>query len=225
MKARRMRRHNLRQEKQRRRRASERAALKDQVNAAVKDLFASSPDVSRIAVEDLWFRGKAFRTATLNRRLLRWMKGHLQRRLMYVAELNGVELVAVNAAYTSQTCPRCWFTASTNRTADRFECRSCGYTGSADAVAATNVLRRGSDPVITRFTPKRIVKRILEERWRSARIGSAWGSNEVPLAGPDRAAKTAGFRRAKGDVKCPPRKEVADGAIDLAGSQEMISTG
>jgi IS605 OrfB family transposase len=173
--ARRIRRRNLGRTKQDRRIRVERATLRGQINAAISDLFRTNLGLSRIAVEDLWFRGRTVRGARLNRRLARWMKGHLHRRLAYVAGLNGVELSVVNAAYTSQTCPRCWFTSSVNRRADRFECGSCGYAGSADAVAATNVLRRASDPVITRFTPKRVVKQVLEERWRSAQIGSAWG--------------------------------------------------
>jgi len=99
--------------------------------------------------------------------------------LTYKAELNGVGLTVVNAAYTSQSCPRCWFTSKVNRRSERFECGECAYTGSADAVAATNVLRRGSDPAITCFMSPNDVKQILEARWRSARTGRAWGSNEV----------------------------------------------
>jgi ribosomal protein S27AE len=131
-------------------------------------------------VESLHF-GYSDRGHAFNRRLRRWMKGFLQHRLDYKAELNGVELNVVNAAYTSQTCPRCGFTSSKNRHAAKFKCGFCGYAGSADAVAATNILRRGSDPAITRFMPSGAVKQILEERWRAALNGGAWGSNGVAL--------------------------------------------
>jgi ribosomal protein S27AE len=102
----------------------------------------------------------------------------LQLRLRYKAELNGVELNVVNAAYTSQTCPRCWYTSPENRRAERFQCGDCGYTGSADHVAATNVLRRGRDPAVSRFATTYLVKQILQERWRTARAGRASDSNE-----------------------------------------------
>jgi IS605 OrfB family transposase len=150
--------------------------FRDLMNNALNAMFRAHPELERLNVESLDFnhsnRGHAF-----NRRLRRWLKGFLHTRLEYKAELNGVELNVVNAAYTSQTCPRCWFTSSKNRHAQRFKCGSCGFTGSADAVAATNVLRRGSDAAITRFMPSGAVKQILDERWRSALIGSAWGSN------------------------------------------------
>jgi len=180
--AKRIRRNNLRS--RRRTRSSRRVSrgFRDLVNGALNQLFREHSDLARLHVEGLDFLGRR-RGHAFNRRLRRWLKGFLQSRLAYKAELNGVELNVVNAAYTSQTCPRCWFTSATNRRAQRFECGSCGFTGSADAVAATNVLRRGSDPAIARFMPSGEVKQILEERWRSALTGSAWGSNGAVLEG------------------------------------------
>lgn len=179
-KARRIRRNNLCGERRAGMSRRVNRRLRDTVNQALNDLFAQNPGLKILHVEGLDFvgprRGHAF-----NRRLRRWLKGFLQRRLKYKAELNSVELNVVNAAYTSQTCPLCWFTSSTNRHAERFKCGSCGFTGSADAVAATNVLRRGSDPAITRFMPSGAVKQILDERWRAALIGGAWGSNGAAL--------------------------------------------
>lgn len=182
-KAKRIRRNNLRG--RRRARVSRQVSreLRDIVNEALNRLFLENPRLRLLHVEGLDFVGSR-RGHAFNRRLRRWLKGFLQRRLAYKAELNSVELNVVNAAYTSQTCTRCWFTSSRNRRAERFECGSCGYTGSADAMAATNVLRRGSDPAIARFMPSGAVKRILDERWRSALTGGAWGSNG-PAPGDD----------------------------------------
>ena len=176
LKARHIRRNNLRAARARRAAARDRAALRQQTDTALNRLFREYPQISSLAVEDLRFRG-GHSGRSLNRRLARWLKGYLHERLTYKAELNGVELKVVSAAYTSQTCPHCWFASANNRRGDNFLCGNCGYTGSADAVAATNILRRGSDSAITQFTPLAVVKQILEERWRSARNGRAWGSN------------------------------------------------
>lgn len=178
--ARRIRRANLHALKRGRRSARTASFFRDLVNAGLNSMFKAHPEIARLHVESLDFnymaRGHAF-----NRRLRRWLKGFLQRRLEYKAKLNGVELSVVNAAYTSQTCTRCGFTSSSNRRAERFKCGFCGFTGSADAVAATNVLRRGSDPAITRFMPSGAVKQILDQRWRAALNGGAWGSNGAAL--------------------------------------------
>ncbi len=197
LKARHLRRRNLQATRAGRAAARDRATLRRQVDTALNRLFREHRQVSTLAIEDLRFRGR--RSArSLNRRLARWLKGYLHERLTYKAELNGVELKVVSAAYTSQTCPRCWFASANNRSGDTFMCGACGYTGSADAVAATNILRRGSDPAITQFTPHAVVKQILEDRWQSARNGRAWGSNSeasdsdaVRHSTSDRAANNA----------------------------------
>ena len=178
--ARRMRRRNLGTCRSTRRSRRDRAELRDHVGRSLNELFRTQPSLNQLYCEDLSFRSSPL-SRSLNRRLGRWLKGYLHQRLIHKAELNGVELTVVNAAYTSQSCPRCWFTSSSNRHGGRFECADCGYTGSADAVAATNVLARGSDAAITCRTPRSDVRQILDERWRSARTGRAWGSNE---AGP-----------------------------------------
>lgn len=175
-----IRRRNLGRRRATRASARDQAALRQQIDATLNGFFRSRPALSVLATEDLRFRGSRL-SRSLNRRLGRWLKGYLQRRLAYKAELNGVELRVVNAAYTSQTCPRCWYVSAANRRGERFQCGDCGYTGSADAIAATNVLRRVSDPAITRFVPSAAVKLIVDERWRAARNGRAWGSNgEAP---------------------------------------------
>jgi IS605 OrfB family transposase len=181
--AKRMRRRNLGSTRRQRRVERDRSALRQHVDQSLNVLFREQQVLSRLYCEDLTFRATSTATS-LNRRLARWLKGYLHQRLTYKAELNGVELTVVNAAYTSQSCPLCWFPSRSNRRGERFECSECGCTGSADAIAATNVLRRGSDPVITRFTSPGDVKHILEARWRSARNGRARGSNEtVPALG------------------------------------------
>jgi IS605 OrfB family transposase len=181
LRAKRIRRRNLGTIRSSKRSRRDRSRLQQHVDVALNELFRAEHRVTRLYCEDLTFRTTRL-SRSLNRRLGRWLKGYLHTRLLYKAELNGVELSVVNAAYTSQSCPRCWFTSSLNRRGDRFQCADCQYTGSADAIAATNVLRRGSDPAITRATSVRDAKQILVARWRSARTGRAWGSND---AGPE----------------------------------------
>ncbi|MFJ8537099.1 zinc ribbon domain-containing protein [Streptomyces sp. NPDC093591] len=49
----------------------------------------------------------------------------------------------LDAAYTSQRCPRCGHTERANRpTRDHFCCRRCGLAGPADIVAGVNVRDR-----------------------------------------------------------------------------------
>jgi putative transposase len=67
---------------------------------------------------------------------------------IYATGLDGtpgpVELVAVNAAFTSQRCSGCGYTASENRESQAiFRCRACRHTPNADVNAARNILAAG----------------------------------------------------------------------------------
>ncbi len=78
---------------------------------------------------------------------------------------------AVNAAYTSQTCPKpsCGYVSRDNRRGDAFHCRNphwdCNRRGDVDHVAAMNLKLRIKDREISRFTPYKDVKEILNERF------------------------------------------------------------
>ena len=59
-----------------------------------------------------------------------------------VFKANG-RLILVDPKYTSQTCPICGCTSSSNRPSQaHFSCQKCGYTANADVVGATNVLKK-----------------------------------------------------------------------------------
>ncbi|QKG25625.1 RNA-guided endonuclease InsQ/TnpB family protein [Actinomadura verrucosospora] len=63
--------------------------------------------------------------------------------IAYKARRAGVPFIEVDAAYTSQRCPRCGHTAKANRPSrDAFSCRRCGLAGPADVVAGVNVRDR-----------------------------------------------------------------------------------
>ncbi|MGP3980409.1 RNA-guided endonuclease InsQ/TnpB family protein [Streptomyces sp. KR80] len=72
-----------------------------------------------------------------------WPFYQLDQYIAYKAERAGVPVIWVDAAYTSQMCPRCGHTAKANRpTRDHFCCRRCGLAGPADVVAGVNVRNR-----------------------------------------------------------------------------------
>ncbi|MER5185520.1 transposase, partial [Streptomyces sp. NPDC002896] len=72
-----------------------------------------------------------------------WPFHQLGQHLAYKAQRAGVPFLEVDAAYTSQRCPRCRHTEKANRpTRDNFRCRRCGLAGPADHVAGVNVRDR-----------------------------------------------------------------------------------
>ncbi|WP_245666362.1 transposase [Actinomadura latina] len=76
-------------------------------------------------------------------RLSSWPFHQLGEFIAYKARRHGVPYIEVDAAYTSQRCPRCGHTARNNRPArDHFACRRCGLAGPADVVAGVNVRDR-----------------------------------------------------------------------------------
>ena len=81
--------------------------------------------------------------AGLNRSILGNNWSRLMRRLRDKMDANGGKLVAVPAAYTSQTCHECGHVASESRDSQAvFRCVECGYEANADVNAAMNILGR-----------------------------------------------------------------------------------
>ncbi len=175
-------RHNLGNVKRERRTRRAEARLRQLHNVAIKDALRVHPEVSTLAVEDLGFSHTTDRGSRENRRLARWAKGQLQRDLERLSEANGVGLKVVNAAYSSQACPVCSWTERANRRGPAFRCRRCGHAGSSDAVAASNLRSRASDPEITRFMPFVVVKQTLLRR--AAARADALGPAEDHGAAP-----------------------------------------
>jgi putative transposase len=64
--------------------------------------------------------------------------------LAHKAESAGRVVVAVDPRNTSRACPHCGHVAAGNRVTQAvFRCVACAYTGHADVVGVTNVLRAG----------------------------------------------------------------------------------
>ncbi len=82
--------------------------------------------------------------AGLNRSILDKSWGRLRTALEWHGRKNGCEVVAVPAAYTSQTCSSCRYVASESRESQAdFCCVACGYQANADVNAAKNSLALG----------------------------------------------------------------------------------
>lgn len=79
----------------------------------------------------------------LNRTILRQGWGLARRMLEYKGARRGVRVVAVEAAYTSQTCAACGHVdRASRRTRSAFACVACGHHDQADRNAAKNILVR-----------------------------------------------------------------------------------
>ncbi|MEV6592693.1 transposase [Streptomyces acidicola] len=66
-----------------------------------------------------------------------WPFDQLGQHLAYKARKAGVPFLEVDAAYTSQRCPRCGHTEKANRpTRDHFRCRRCGLSPTLDFARA-----------------------------------------------------------------------------------------
>ena len=60
-----------------------------------------------------------------------------------LTEEEGITLIKVNPAYTSQTCSRCGSIHKESRNGEKFLCVDCGYELNADFNASINILHRG----------------------------------------------------------------------------------
>jgi putative transposase len=129
-----------------------------------------------------------------NRHASKWAFAELQGTLAYKAVLAGSLCVKVEAAYTSQSCPRCGLTSKDNRPHHGllFVCTGCQYTLHADLVGARNVALRtllvrqdwtrtgclsGSPDVTSDEAKARRRQRYLELRWSPVTSPSPLGDS------------------------------------------------
>ena len=238
--ARRIARHNLGSKKQTRKRDAHRATLRTITGAGVKEIVYGEGNRTRakgrvvqspsqrprlILHEDLsHLRGKA-KSKKLSRLCSAWMRSELEVRMVVHAYRGCSPTKAVNAAYTSQTCPEpdCGYVHRNNRSGDRFHCRNphwdCEYQGGADQVAAVNLLARASDQQITLYTPYTKVKRVLDERFQrrlESRTGDTGVSTETTSDG-GHARVVEGDATAHGRTPGPRRVRPAVGGTGNPG--------
>ena len=139
---------------------------------------------STIVTERLDIRGKA-KSKGMSRLVSYWMRGSLKERLEFLALAIGFRHQQVNPAYSSQMCPTCLFVHKDNRKGDLFKCLNCGYTDHADRVSAINLDARVKDNEITVYTPKAVVKSILQARFITSlqKFGNGSSTSELSVSG------------------------------------------
>ena len=81
------------------------------------------------------------RNKTFRRRINSWSFSQLRSFLEYKCKINGIQLVAINPAYTSQTCHNCGHIGI--RKGKLFRCNHCGNVADADINAALNIATWG----------------------------------------------------------------------------------
>jgi len=100
-----------------------------------------------------------------NRLLNQWKRGFLKDKLIFISQLNSIELAYQNRAYTSQECSNCGYVHKDNRQGERFTCIKCGFREDAEVNGALNILQRKYDSEISLYTPYKKVKEILLQRY------------------------------------------------------------
>ena len=92
--------------------------------------------------------------AGLNRAMLAVPKYAFRTMLEYKVAAGGGKVIAVNPAFTSQTCASCGAVDKRSRqTQAAFVCTACGYRDNADTNAAKNILQKSGAVADPRKTP------------------------------------------------------------------------
>ena len=140
--------------------------LKAYINHTINQMIEKEKP-KEIVKEDLtWVGNKKRGSKHLNNRLNQWMKGYLDERLDFKAELNGIKITEVNPAYTSQIHHKCKTFGI--RQFETFTCPKCHEQGDADINAAKNILARKYEKQITKYTPVKTIKQYYKNIERSS---------------------------------------------------------
>jgi IS605 OrfB family transposase len=101
-------------------------------------------DLKTMIIEDLVnVKHKSELHKKINNKLQRWSYRKTIDKISRTCEVNGIVLVKVSPAYTSQTCSCCGHIDKNSRKLEKYHCVSCGYGIDADINASINILNRG----------------------------------------------------------------------------------
>ncbi len=81
-----------------------------------------------------------------------WPYYDLQQKIEYKAKEQGIDVVYINPAYTSQRCSKCGCIHEQNRNGQEFICLECGYKTNADFNASQNIAIKDIDKIIKEDT-------------------------------------------------------------------------
>lgn len=124
-------------------------------------------NVGIFVVEKLDFRAAGL-SKRMNRLIGRTYRSVVKAKLTRLEEQYGIQIVAVNPAYTSQECSRCHHVSKDNRKTQKdFVCRHCHYSCNADVNAGRVINRRRSlmleFPVYKKSSTSRTVRCQVQE--------------------------------------------------------------
>lgn len=121
--------------------------MQDVDHCVSKALVTGNPEGTLFVLEDLTGICGATEKVALKYRyeIVSWSFYDLRQKIEYKAQRVGSKAIAVNPAYTSQTCPKCGHTHKLNRDKKNhvFVCRKCGYRSNDDRIGAMNLHRKG----------------------------------------------------------------------------------
>lgn len=122
----------------------EKRAVRHENHCVAKQIVseAQSNGCSTIILEDLKnIRDRIKTSKKMRSRLHRWSFDSLRKFVEYKATAQGIQVLYVHPAYTSQTCSYCL--ALGHRVKHRFYCSNCGSFQHSDLNASQNLLRLG----------------------------------------------------------------------------------
>ena len=101
-------------------------------------------NVGVFAVEHLDFRAAGM-SKQMNRLISRTYRSVVKAKLTRLEEQYGIQIIAVNPAYTSQECSRCHYVSKDNRKTQKdFVCQHCHFSCNADVNAGRVINQRRS---------------------------------------------------------------------------------
>lgn len=129
------------------RRRKEANFAKDTNHRIAKEIVATAERTARgIALEKLTgIRERVKARKPQRATLSSWAFAQLGGFVAYKAQAVGIPVVYIDPRNTSRTCPACGHIDKANRsTQSSFSCRSCGFSGLADHIAACNIASRAA---------------------------------------------------------------------------------
>lgn len=120
---------------------NERETVKHQVHTITRQIVGKAKATNAIiAVGDLKGIRQNRKSRSFNRRLFSQPFYLFKQLLTYKANWEGIRVLTIPEAYTSQTCHRCGVRG--HRVSGIFSCRNCGLTVDADANGAWSIAKR-----------------------------------------------------------------------------------